>query len=234
MSKSLPVWAIIPASGIGQRMQAELPKQYLKLTEKTIIENTLDRLLSHDSIAGAVVVLSADDRHWANLNYKPSKPLIFTTGGAQRQHSVYNGLEALGSHIQQDCYALVHDAVRPFVSHENISTLIDVAKQYDEGALLAIPVADTLKQQDEKGNVDQTISRFGLWRAFTPQIFKSSLLKRALEFVIENEIEVTDDASAIEALGLSPRLVNSSAENIKITNPEDLLLANHIMLRQQN
>ena len=232
MSK-LPAWAIIPASGVGQRMQAELPKQYLKFIDKTIIEHTLDRILSHDSIAGAVVVLNPDDKHWVNLNYKSSKPLIIATGGRQRQHSVYNGLQALHSHIHEDCYALVHDAVRPLVSHRDISALIDTAQQHSDGALLAVPVVDTLKHQDDAGNIDQTVSRSGLWRAFTPQVFRASLLSKALEYVRENSCDITDDASAIETIGLKPKLVLGSVENIKITLPEDLMLARQIWMSQQ-
>lgn len=230
----LPAWAIIPASGIGQRMQAELPKQYLKLTDKTIIEHTLDRILSHSLIAGAVIVLNSHDRHWPKVNYLSSKPIIFATGGEQRQDSVYNGLQALRSQLQQDCYVLVHDAVRPLVSHCDISALIEAAQQHDDGALLAAPVADTLKQQDDNGNIDQTISRSRLWRAFTPQIFRASLLSKALEHAKENSChDITDDASAIEAIGLKPRLVMGSVENIKITLPEDLKLARQIWMSQQ-
>lgn len=227
------VWAIIPASGIGLRMETELPKQYLKLSNKAIIEHTLDRLLSHESIAGAVVILSADDRHWVNLDYQSSKPIMLATGGKQRQHSVYNGLEKLCCYLQQDCHVLVHDAVRPLVSHRDISHLIETMQQHSDGALLAAPVADTLKQQNDEGNVDQTISRTGLWQAFTPQIFRASLLSKALRFVRKNQCDISDDASAIEAIGLKPKLVLGSVENIKITLPEDLMLARQIWTRQQ-
>lgn len=229
----LPAWVIVPASGIGLRMQAELPKQYLKLTDKTIIEHTLDRLLSHPAVSGAVVILNADDKHWAELNYQPCKPIIFATGGEQRQHSVYNGLQALSLHLKQDCHVLVHDAVRPLVSHQDISQLLQAVDQQDDGALLAAPVTDTLKQQNADGNVDQTISRDKLWRAFTPQIFRASILAKALQYVEESRCEITDDASAIEAIGLKPKLVLGSSENIKITLPEDLKLARHIWASQQ-
>jgi 2-C-methyl-D-erythritol 4-phosphate cytidylyltransferase len=229
---NLPVWTIIPASGIGQRMQAELPKQYLKLSEKTIIEHTLDKMLSHDAISGAVVVLDSNDKHWDKLNYQTDKPLILATGGEQRQHSVFNGLEKLLSTINQDCFVLVHDAVRPLVAHADITQLIEIAHQHKDGALLAAPVADTLKQQDLQGNSQQTISRVGLWRAFTPQIFRASLLSKALQYVMERQLAVTDDASAMEAMGLKPKLVPGSAENIKITLAEDLLLAKKIWKQQ--
>lgn len=234
MSK-LPVWAIIPASGIGLRMQAELPKQYLPFIDKTIIEHTLDRLLSHPDIAGAVVVLNAADKYWANLNYQAqsSKPLIIAKGGVQRHHSVFYGLEKLCSDMNQDCYALVHDAVRPLVTIKDLSQLIETARQHSSGALLGAPIADTIKQQNSEGNINQTISRAGLWRAFTPQVFKASLLMDALKFVIENQLKITDDASAVEAIGLKPKLVLGSVENIKITLPEDLMLARQIWTNQE-
>ncbi len=234
MNEVLPVWAIIPASGIGQRMQSELPKQYLPLVDKTIIEHTLDRLLSHPEIAGAVVVLSAKDKYWANLNYQTQskKPLVFAQGGVLRHQSVFNGLEKLFTDISQDCYALVHDAVRPLVTINDLNRLIEVARQHSAGALLGAPIADTIKQLNVDGNINQTMNRTGLWRAFTPQVFKADLLLDALKFVIENKLEITDDASAVEAMGQSPKLVLGSAENIKITLPEDLMLARQIWARQ--
>jgi 2-C-methyl-D-erythritol 4-phosphate cytidylyltransferase len=215
-------------------MQSELPKQYLPLLNKTIVEHTLDRLLSHPEVAGAVVVLSATDQYWANLNYQSQskKPLIFAEGGVLRHQSVFNGLEKLYADVSQDCYALVHDAVRPLVPIKDLDRVIEAARQHSGGALLGVPVADTIKQLNVDGNIDQTISRAGLWRAFTPQIFKTDLLREALTFVIENKIEITDDASAVEAIGQSPRLVLGSAENIKITLPEDLILARQIWARQ--
>jgi 2-C-methyl-D-erythritol 4-phosphate cytidylyltransferase len=234
MNNTLPVWAIIPASGTGQRMQSELPKQYLPLVDKTIIEHTLDRLLSHPQIAGAVVVLSTTDKYWTNLNYQThsTKPLIIAQGGVFRHQSVFNGLEKLCADINQNCYALVHDAVRPLVTINDLNRLIEAARQHSAGALLGAPIFDTIKQLNVDGNINQTMSRTGLWRAFTPQVFKADLLMDALKFVIENKLEITDDASAVEAIGQSPKLVLGSAENIKITLPEDLVLARLIWARQ--
>jgi 2-C-methyl-D-erythritol 4-phosphate cytidylyltransferase len=128
---------------------------------------------------------------------------------------------------------MVHDAVRPLVSHADLQKLIEAALDHRAGALLALPITDTLKHQDEDLNIDRTVPRAGLWRAFTPQLFKAKLLYRALEQAIQNDREVTDDASAIEALGMRPRLVECSAENIKITYPQDLSLASQIWQRQR-
>ncbi|MCZ6883293.1 MAG: 2-C-methyl-D-erythritol 4-phosphate cytidylyltransferase [Gammaproteobacteria bacterium] len=232
-SKTGPVWAIVPASGVGHRMQGQKPKQYLPLDGKTIIEHTLDRLLSFDGIDGVVLVLRPDDRDWQTINYQSEKPLITTSGGELRQHSVFNGLLKLLEQKFDDPYAMVHDAVRPLVCHADLRKLIEAAIDHSAGALLALPITDTLKHQDQDSNIDRTVSRAGLWRAFTPQLFKAKLLHRALEQVIKNDCEVTDDASAIESLGLRPRLVECNAENIKITWPEDLSLATQILRRQR-
>ncbi|MCZ6796580.1 MAG: 2-C-methyl-D-erythritol 4-phosphate cytidylyltransferase [Gammaproteobacteria bacterium] len=232
-SKTGPVWAIVPASGVGHRMQGQKPKQYLPLDGKTIIEHTLDRLLSFDGIDGVVLVLRPDDRDWQTINYQSEKPLITTSGGELRQHSVFNGLVKLLEQKFDDPYAMVHDAVRPLVCHADLRKLIEAAIDHSAGALLALPITDTLKHQDQDSNIDRTVSRAGLWRAFTPQLFKAKLLHRALEQMIENDREVTDDASAIESLGLRPRLVECNAENIKITWPEDLSLATQILRRQR-
>lgn len=232
-SKTGPVWAIVPASGVGHRMQGQKPKQYLPLDGKTIIEHTLDRLLSFDGIDGVVLVLRPDDRDWQTINYQSKKPLITTSGGELRQHSVFNGLVKLLEQKFDDPYAMVHDAVRPLVCHADLRKLIEAAIDHSAGALLALPITDTLKHQDQDSNIDRTVPRAGLWRAFTPQLFKAKLLHRALEQVIKNDREVTDDASAIESLGLRPRLVECNAENIKITWPEDLSLATQILRRQR-
>jgi len=232
-SKTGPVWAIVPASGVGHRMQGQKPKQYLPLDGKTIIEHTLDRLLSFDGIDGVVLVLRPDDRDWQTINYQSEKPLITTSGGELRQQSVFNGLVKLLEQKFDDPYAMVHDAVRPLVCHADLRKLIEAAIDHSAGALLALPITDTLKHQDQDSNIDRTVPRAGLWRAFTPQLFKAKLLHRALEQVIENDREVTDDASAIESLGLRPRLVECNAENIKITWPEDLSLATQILRRQR-
>lgn len=233
-SNSDPIWAIVPASGVGRRLQGQLPKQYMQLGGKSVIEHTLDRLLSFDAIHGVILVLRSEDQHWQELNYQSEKPLIITAGGDERQYSVFNGLLKILEFGNHDPLVMVHDAVRPLVQHRDLAKLIESAISHEAGALLGVTVADTLKQQDEDSNIAATVPRIGLWRAFTPQIFKAKLLYRALSHAIENELEITDDASAVEALGMRPKLVAGSAENIKITQPEDLALATQIMLRQQS
>ena len=233
MNSKSPVWAIVPASGVGHRMQSPVAKQYLQLDNKTIIEHTLDRLLSFDGIDGLILVLQSGDRNWQKFNYQSSKPLIVTTGGKQRHDSVFNGLQKLLELKMDNPFAMVHDAVRPLVLHQDLQNLLDAAAEHEAGGLLALPVSDTLKQQDEFGNIERTVSRKDLWRAFTPQMFRAELLYRAIEHVRQNSLNVTDDASAVEALGMCPRLVVSSAENLKITYPADLLLAAMILKRQR-
>lgn len=226
MSRSAPaIWAVVPATGVGARMQAGLPKQYLELRGRSILAITLDRLLDHPLIEGAVVVLAATDIHWARLGYTASKPLLVCQGGRERVHSVFNGLQRLATHADGDPLVLIHDAVRPCVAHDDLDQLIEAAVTDDGGAILGAPVADTIKLADDAGRIARTRSRQGLWRAFTPQAFRLSLIQNALDTVIERGLPVTDDASAMEVMGYRPRLVAGDQRNIKITHPGDLALA---------
>ncbi len=231
MDNSKPVWAVIPASGVGRRMQSERPKQYLSFCGKTILEHTLDRILSCSLIHGAILVVSKDDSYWSAINYQPTKPLHIVEGGAERQDSVINGLSVL-TDMFDGVFALVHDAVRPLVPEQDLTRLINSARGSD-GSILASPVADTLKRQNAAGQIDQTIDRSGLWRALTPQLFDAELLLQALQQVRDNNQIMTDDASAMEALGYRPLLVEGSSENIKITRPDDLRLAELIWEKQR-
>jgi 2-C-methyl-D-erythritol 4-phosphate cytidylyltransferase len=234
MASKLPVWAIIPAAGVGRRMQGEIPKQYLRFHGKSIIEHCLDRLLSHPEIAGAVIVLQEQDEHWQRLEYQAEKPVFTTAGGAQRHDSVYSGLTTLQYRCGNEVIALVHDAVRPLVTHRDLDRVIEAARHNPAGAILATPVADTLKQQNERMEIAATHPRDGLWRALTPQVFHLQPLLNALKKAIDNRQPVTDDAQAVELLGYTPALVAGSAQNLKITNPGDLALAEKIWLDQRD
>jgi 2-C-methyl-D-erythritol 4-phosphate cytidylyltransferase len=227
------IWAIVPASGLGARMQSKVPKQYLKLCGKSILEHTLDRLISFKPIDGVILVLHAEDKTWEALNYQSRKPLVIITGGDERHHSVFNGLQRLLEFEAADPLVMIHDAVRPLVSHQDMKRLVKSAKHNPAGAILGVPVADTLKRQDENANIAGTVERDGLWRAFTPQLFRAKLLLQALSYARENNLPITDDAAAVEALGMRPGLVESSAQNIKITYPQDLELAAQILLQQK-
>ena len=234
MASSLPVWAVIPAAGSGRRMGADLPKQYLRFQGKTILEHCLDRLLAHPDIAGAVLVLDEGDAGWDALDYQPDKPLFTTEGGAERMHSVYSGLTTLQYRCGNDVIALVHDAVRPLVSHGDIERVIGAAGDNQAGALLACRVTDTLKRQNAAQEVGATLSRDGLWRALTPQVFHLAPLLNALKRAIDDTLAVTDDAEALELAGYAPTLVEGSSDNLKITTPGDLLLAETIWLHQRD
>jgi 2-C-methyl-D-erythritol 4-phosphate cytidylyltransferase len=232
-NKSEPVWAIVPASGVGTRMQSPVPKQYLQLCGKSILEHTLDRLLSFKPTRGVILVLRQGDQAWEALNYQSQKPLIIASGGKERQDSVYNGLLKLLEIEPGDPYVMIHDAVRPLVSHQELQKLMESAIQNTAGAILGVPVTDTLKRQSENSRILETVARDGLWRAFTPQLFRSSLLLEAYNNVREKNLPITDDAASVEALGMNPSLVESSVQNIKITNRQDLELASQILMRQQ-
>lgn len=234
MTSNNRIWAVVPASGIGQRMRSDKPKQYLSFCGKTILEHTLDRLLACDHIHGAVLILSKDDQCWRELNYISRKPLVTTEGGAERQDSVINGLLKIQQLDKDDPLAMVHDAVRPLVSLQDLSALINAFDQGNQGAILASPLTDTIKRDSNEGSIAETIDRKGLWRALTPQLFDSNLLLKALQQARAKQQQMTDDSAAMEALGYRPLLVEGSSENIKITRPDDLKLAELIWLNQKN
>ena len=232
MNSKPRIWAIIPASGTGQRMRSDRPKQYLCFGGKTILEHTLDRLLACQQIYGVILVLNKDDRFWHDLNYVSEKPLVVTEGGAERQDSVINGLEKALQLDKDSSLAMVHDAVRPLVSIQDISSLIRAFNQENQGAVLASPLSDTLKRDNNEGCIAETVDREGLWRALTPQLFDSCLLLKALKQAKAGQQQMTDDSAAMEAMGYHPKLVEGSSENIKITRPGDLGLAEKIWLNQ--
>lgn len=234
MANRVPVWAVIPAAGTGQRMNSEIAKQYLSFQGKTVIEHCLDRLLSHPEIEGAIVVLRDQDETWEALGYAAEKPIFTTTGGERRHDSVYSGLTTLQFRLGNDVMALVHDAVRPLVSHLDLDNVIAAARQHAAGAILATPVTDTLKQQGNSMEISSTLPRERLWRALTPQVFHLQPLLNALKQVIDKNLSITDDAEAIELMGHAPRLVAGDAVNFKITSPGDLSLAEKIWLDQRN
>jgi len=232
-------WAIIPAAGVGKRMAADCPKQYLKLRDKSVIEHSLQRLLDHPSITGVVLSLDANDSYWKALSYRHDKPVLVVDGGKERCDSVLNALKILQQKLQletaYETWVLVHDAARPCILVDDLSKLIDSASHDDDGGLLASPVRDTMKRastSNEINRVHQTIDRTSLWHALTPQMFKLPLLIDALETAEKKGLHVTDDASAMELAGYKPMLVEGREDNIKITRPFDLVLAD-LYLQEQ-
>ena len=218
-------WAVVPAAGVGRRMHTTAPKQYLRLAGCTVIEHTLDLLLHHPRIRGVVVAISVTDTHWSSLPIASNRNVLRVTGGAERAQSVLQGLQALHEWTHAEDWVLVHDAVRPCLQKSDLDTLILALEHDPVGGLLATPVRDTMKRADAEGRVKATEDRSNLWHAQTPQMFRYGVLTTALQTAIEQGLTVTDEASAVEAMGLAPRLVAGRADNIKITRPEDLALA---------
>ncbi len=232
MSTCLRYWAVIPAAGVGARMQADVPKQYLSINQKTILEHTLERFCSHPKIKGVIVAISEDDDTWKTLGISSHPKITIVEGGVERCHSVLNGLYALFEQANINDWVLVHDAARPCLRIEDIDRLIDTLNGHDVGGLLGLPVRDTMKRVDNSSAIQETVDREGLWHALTPQMFHLGSLVDSLKSALSNDLIVTDEAQAIELNGLQPVLVEGHPDNIKITRNNDLLLA-ELFLSQQ-
>ncbi|SFC15460.1 2-C-methyl-D-erythritol 4-phosphate cytidylyltransferase [Massilia yuzhufengensis] len=213
--------ALIPAAGVGARMAAGSPKQYLPIGGKPMLRHTLDAFLSSPRIAHTYVVVSADDPFIDSI--VPGQGVtVLRCGGATRMESIRNGLRALHGSVALNDWVLVHDAARPGLDAELIERLVVETGEHPVGGLLALPVVDTVKRA-VAGEV-ATVSRDGLWLAQTPQMFRYQLLCRALDAATDPSA-ITDDASAVEALGLAPRLVEGHPRNLKVTLPADIRIA---------
>jgi len=222
-------WVVVPAAGSARRMGAAVPKQYLPLAGRTVIEWSLAPFLAHERTAAIVVAVSPDDRRWSQTTLASDAKIATTVGGAERMDSVLAGLRALRDRAGPDDWVLVHDAARPCLSATDLDRLLTELNGDPVGGLLAAPVVDTLKRADDGGRVAETVAREKLWRALTPQMFRYVVLRRALESAQAKGIAVTDEAQAVEALGLQPKLVAGDADNIKVTLPEDLSRAERIL-----
>ncbi|MFA5810385.1 MAG: 2-C-methyl-D-erythritol 4-phosphate cytidylyltransferase [Thermoleophilia bacterium] len=235
MSNADGIWGLIPAAGVGLRMSSTKPKQYLLLRGRPVILHTLERLCHYPRLSGVMVGISTQDHYWqAHETEAERLPKFLGTypGGETRAHTVLNGLKALAAHAHENDWVLVHDAVRPCVRLSDIDALVSAVESGKEGGLLALPLADTVKRANKGNCVAETVSREGLWRALTPQMFRIGVLRAALERALARGEEVTDEAGAIEAASGHPRLVAGHADNIKITLPGDLALA-ELFLKQQ-
>ena len=224
--------AIIPAAGTGSRFGAEMPKQYVPLAGKPVLQHTLDRLAGHPRIGRIAVVVSAEDALFDRLIRLPPRAAVYRVGGQSRAETVFNGLSCLlqRQEIAAEDTVLVHDAARCCLPPEALERLIARAADHPAGGLLALPVADTLKRQDSDAQTAAaTVPRTGLWQAQTPQLFQAALLHRAL--AAADRAAVTDEAGAVEALGLHPLLVPGDPRNIKLTRPEDAQLAEWFLSR---
>lgn len=225
-------WAVVPAAGVGSRMGSSLPKQYLTLSDKTVIEHALCALLEHPLIRGVVVAVSEDDDFFHTLAVFSHPKLRTVLGGAERATSVLAGLVALSAEAGEDDWVLVHDAARPCLQKRDIDSLINALGPNDCGAILAQPVVETVKLSDEKNSIVQTLSRDHVFLAQTPQCFKLRELREGYALALQEGSAVTDEASVFERLGLQPRLVAGRRQNIKITHPDDLALAKFFLQQE--
>jgi 2-C-methyl-D-erythritol 4-phosphate cytidylyltransferase len=221
---SLPaeVIAVVPAAGIGSRMQATCPKQYLTIGQQTLLEHSIARLFSHPAIKQVIVALSPDDAQFASLPLARDPRVLSVTGGETRAESVLAGLRA----AQGAGWVLVHDAARPCLHPDDLARLLQVRETSRVGGILAAPVRDTMKRGEPGvAAVAHTVEREDLWHALTPQFFPHQLLTACLTRALAEGATITDEASALEYCGYHPLLVSGRSDNIKVTRPEDLALA---------
>ncbi|MDP2505701.1 2-C-methyl-D-erythritol 4-phosphate cytidylyltransferase [Oceanobacter sp. 3_MG-2023] len=222
----MTIWPLVVAAGVGRRMQADRPKQYLRLNQRLLMDYTLDTLLTYPGITRLVLVLSEYDPYWPDSEFADNARILRACGGAERCDSVLNGLRALQTLAAEDDWVMVHDVARPCLQHSDLDALLEAL--CFPGAILASPTRDTMKRGriNAQGQADivATVEREQLWHALTPQVFPLGLLIQALEYCRAEGLAVTDEASAVEHLGYAPRLVEGRADNIKVTRPADLAL----------
>lgn len=247
------IFAVVPAAGVGRRMKGGKPKQYLMLKGKTILEHCLEKLLLEPRLQKIIVVLGADDQYWQSLPVFKNSRIEVAAGGSERCLSVLNGMQYLLASSEQnasgdgdrvrnsadrksdldskwsDSWVLVHDIARPCIELSDIQKLIATLRHHPVGGILAVPVVDTLKRIGGDQRIKATVDRGDLWLAQTPQMFPCELLLNALRDGVEKGLVITDEASAMEFAGFSPLVVEGSPENIKITRPEDLALAEYYL-----
>lgn len=223
MIQSNSVAAVVPAAGVGRRMQSSQPKQYLNVAGLTVLEHTVRALCQDPRIRHIFIAISADDPFFASLNFNTTLPITRVDGGASRAASVQSGVAAALAAGYQ--WVAVHDAARPCLSADELNKVLDEALADSVGALLALPVADTLKRADAAERIEATIDREQLWQALTPQVFRSEELLSGLQSLGADNPQLTDEASVIEALGRQPKLVQGKRSNLKITLPGDEQLA---------
>jgi 2-C-methyl-D-erythritol 4-phosphate cytidylyltransferase len=230
MTETTKFWGIVPAAGVGKRMQANRPKQYLELAGKTVIEQALSRLLQADVFEAIAVAISGEDPYWPQLPIAKHEKILTAAGGKERADSVLSALRSINGKASDNDWVLVHDAARPCITASDIHHLIACLIHDEVGGILALSSHDTLKNVQD-GRIDGTLDRNHIWRALTPQMFRYGMLKSALEEA-EGNPAITDEASALELKGLKPKIVEGRPDNIKITRPEDLPLAQFYMGQQ--
>lgn len=223
------VHAIVPAAGVGKRFGGDTPKQYLQLSGKTVLFHSVNCLVTHPRIEKVVVATAAEDTRCDEVFAALDSKVLQVNGGAERAHSVLAGLAGLLDHAHASDWVLVHDAARPCLLHADIDNLIDTLIDHPVGGILAAPVRDTLKRCDGENTIVETVPREGMWQAQTPQMFRLGVLHGAIADALAGNLIVTDEAQAMERCGFTPRVVAASNENIKITRPGDLEIAEQVM-----
>jgi 2-C-methyl-D-erythritol 4-phosphate cytidylyltransferase len=223
------IWGLVPAAGSGLRMGCATPKQYVVLHGQPMVWHSVQALRTHPRMHRVVVAIDEADRYWDTLGLSKSLAdcTVLRCGGSNRAQTVFNALQAMADRVQAADWVLVHDAARPCLIASALNRLFHEVEGDEVGGLLALPVRDTLKRAQPNGRVERTEPREGFWQAQTPQMFRYELLMRALS--AGDLSRVTDEASAVEALGLRPKLVHGSAQNIKVTYPEDVALAHRFL-----
>ncbi|MBP1019185.1 2-C-methyl-D-erythritol 4-phosphate cytidylyltransferase [Serratia fonticola] len=231
IGSSPQVIAVLPAAGIGSRMQADCPKQYLTIGHQTILEHAIHALLRHPRITQVIVAISPEDQQFKTLPIASDPRVLVTEGGQQRADSVLAGLQLAGNVH----WVLVHDAARPCLHPDDLERLLAITAHSKVGGILAAPVRDTMKRaQVGQSIISHTVERQDLWHALTPQLFPLELLKLCLQRALDEGATVTDEASALEHCGYHPLLVAGRADNIKVTRPEDLALAAFYLTQLNN
>ncbi|MFS2225394.1 2-C-methyl-D-erythritol 4-phosphate cytidylyltransferase [Pantoea sp. B65] len=232
MAGSFPeIIAVVPAAGIGSRMLSDCPKQYLTIGTQTILEHSIASLLAHPAVTRVIVALSDDDVQFQQLAIARDARITPVTGGRQRADSVLAGLQAAGNAE----WVLVHDAARPCLHADDLARLLAIAATSRVGGILAAPVRDTMKRAEPgKADIAHTVDRDALWHALTPQFFPLDLLRSCLLRALNEGATITDEASALEYCGYHPQLVEGRSDNIKVTRPEDLALADFYLTQLHN
>ncbi|ORU91145.1 MAG: 2-C-methyl-D-erythritol 4-phosphate cytidylyltransferase [Cycloclasticus sp. symbiont of Poecilosclerida sp. N] len=231
-NKAAKIWCVVPAAGVGSRFGEKRPKQYLPFRASTIIDVTIERLSACQEIEKIIVCTHPDDSFSSQSSYVDNPKVEVTAGGLKRADSVLNGIHFIKQQADDNDWVLVHDAVRPCVSLSDIEKLINTTLQTDVGGILAKPIHNTVK--DVNGAlVTKTLDRSSLWHALTPQIFKLVDLEKALLAAKKIDAIITDEASAIEQIGIKVQIVEGRSDNIKVTVPSDLALANFYINQQE-
>ena len=225
ISQKPKIWAIVPAAGIGRRMHSSVPKQYLKIHGRTLMEHAIERLLSVSALEKIVVVIHPNDMLYKAIDLLRIDRVLVVTGGKSRYYSVLNGLTVLTDFADTKDWVMVHDVARPCIRTSDLDDLVEQLTDHCVGGLLGMPVRDTMKRIASNREVTETINRETFWHAFTPQMFRINLLYELLKKALNDNITITDEASVMEYAGFSPLMIEGHSDNIKVTHGADLALA---------